>query len=246
MHADLILVEEKLVSAPLVLILSRSFVKKKAKKCNFFTDQDMIKAMLKIAPKRKGPMKRIYKINFEVHGPRIVFHLSTLIGVLRKRSQFGNQVRQNLRFLEFLKKRKMANFRSKNLCDKSSKFKNLRWQFSCIFRCLRHSVLRFFCRCRYHRDIFRSKLLFLKISKKDEKWAFLYSKIRPLEILFFAFFPPIFLAHSRGTFWTPELWWGTQNEDFQGWSPIVFDHFVEKSLFFTDQDMIKVIAQNCA
>ena len=44
----------------------------------------------------------------------------------RKRPQFGGQNRQNLRFFEILKKRKMANFKSKNLCDKSLKIKNLR------------------------------------------------------------------------------------------------------------------------
>ena len=83
----------------------------------------------------------------------------------------------------------MANFKSKNLCDESSKIKNLRWQFSCIFRCLRRGVLRFFCRRCYHGDICRSKLQFLQISKKDEKWAFSYGKIRPLEMIFFCFFP---------------------------------------------------------
>ena len=40
--------------------------------------------------------------------------------------QFGGQNHQNLRFLEFVKKRKMANFKSKNLCDESLKIKNLR------------------------------------------------------------------------------------------------------------------------
>ena len=35
---------------------------------------------------------------------------------------------------------------AKNLCDKVSKIKYLRWQFWRIFRWLRHGVLHFFCR----------------------------------------------------------------------------------------------------
>ena len=88
--------------------------------------------------------------------------------MFRKRPQFGGQNRQNLRFLEFLKKRKMTNFKSKNLCDKSLKIKNLRWQFSCIFRWLRPAILRFFCRRCYHGDICRPKLSLLKISKTGD------------------------------------------------------------------------------
>ena len=97
-----------------------------AKKGNFFTDQDMSKAIAQNCAKRKGPTKKIYKINFEVHGPRIVFHLSTLIEVLRKHPQFGGKFCQNLCFLEFLDKRKIANFKSNNLCDENLKIKNLR------------------------------------------------------------------------------------------------------------------------
>ena len=179
----------------------------------------MIKAIAQNYAQTKGPTKKFDKINYEVHGPRSVFHLSTLIGVLRKCSQFGGQVCQNLRFLEFLKKRKMADFKSKILCDENSKIKNLRWQLSCIFRRLRRGVLRFFSRRCFHGDICRSKSPNLQISKKDEKLAFSYGKIRPLEMIFFLFFPTIFLARLRGTFWTPERWSGTQNEDFHQWSP---------------------------
>ena len=52
------------------------------------------------------PTKKFDKINFEVHGPRSVFHLSTLIGVLRKRLQFGGQVRQNFEFFGIFEKKK--------------------------------------------------------------------------------------------------------------------------------------------
>ena len=113
----------------------------------------------------EGSYKKIDNISFEVYGTRSVFHLLILIEVLRKRPQFSGQFRQNLDFSEFLKKWKMANFKSKNLCDKSLKIKNLRWQFSCIFRWLRRGVLRFFCRCRYHGDICRSKSPVLQISE---------------------------------------------------------------------------------
>ena len=86
----------------------------------------MIKVIAQNCAKTKRPTKKINKGNFEVHGLTRILHLLTLIRVLRKRSQFGGQNRQNLRFFEFLKKRKMANFKSKNLCDKSLKIKNLR------------------------------------------------------------------------------------------------------------------------
>ena len=109
----------------------------------------------------------------------------------------------------------MANFKSKNLCDESSKIKILRWQFSCIFRWLRRGILRFFCRRRFHGENPRSKSPVLKNFKKVKKRVFSYGKIRPLEMIFLLFFPPIFLVCPRGTFWTPELWSETQNEGFQ-------------------------------
>jgi len=157
----------------------------------------MIKVIAQNCAKTKRPTKKIDKSNFKVHGPRSVFHLLTLIGVLRKGPQFCGQNRQNLCFLEFLKKRKMANFKSKNLCDESSKIKNLRWQFSCIFRCLRRGVLRFFCRRRFHGENCQSISPVLQISKKVEKWAFSCGKIRPLEMIFFAVFPTHLLGPSE-------------------------------------------------
>ena len=86
----------------------------------------MIKAIAQNCAKTEGPTKKIDKINFEVHRPRSVFHLLTLNEVLRKLPQFGGQDRQILCFLEFSKKRKMAKFKSKNLCDEILKINNLR------------------------------------------------------------------------------------------------------------------------
>ena len=154
--------------------------------------------------------------------------------MFRKRPQFGGQNRQNLRFLEILKKRKMANFKSKNLCDKSLKIKNLRWQFSCIFRWLRRGVLRFFCRCRYHGDICRSKSPVLQISEKHEKWAFLYGKIRPLEMIFFAFSPTHLLGPSERYVLDPRTLIRDSKRGFPAMiaersKMIIFDHFKPKS-----------------
>ena len=42
---------------------------------------------------------------------------------------------------------------AKNLCDKVSKIKNLRWQFWRIFRWLPRAVLHFFCRPCFHGEI---------------------------------------------------------------------------------------------
>ena len=194
----------------------------------------MIKVIAQNCAKTKSPTKKINKSNFEVHGLTSILHLLTLMGVLRKGPQFSGQNRQNLYFLKFLKKRKMANFKSKNLCDESSKIKNLRWQFSCIFRCLRRSVLRFFCRRCYHGDICRSKLLFLQISKKDEKWAFSYGKIRPLEMIFFAFSPTHLLGPSERYVLDPRTLIRDSKRGFPAMiaersKMIIFDHFDLKS-----------------
>ena len=42
---------------------------------------------------------------------------------------------------------------TKNLCDKVSQIKKLRWQFQRIFRWLRRGVLHFFCRPCFHGEI---------------------------------------------------------------------------------------------
>ena len=81
----------------------------------------MIKEIAQNCAKTKRPTKKMNKSNFEVHGLTSILHLLTLMGVLRKGPQFSGQNCQNLHFLKVLKKRKMANFKSKNLCDESSK-----------------------------------------------------------------------------------------------------------------------------
>ena len=75
----------------------------------------MIKAIAQNCAKTKRRTKKIDEINFEEHRPMSVFHLLTLIGVLRKHPQFDGQFSKNLRLLEYLKKRKMGNFKSENL-----------------------------------------------------------------------------------------------------------------------------------
>ena len=64
---------------------------------------------------------------------------------------------------------KMANLKSKNLCDKTLKTKNLNWQFCCIFRWLRHGILRFFWRCYLNGEICETKLPILRFFKKSQK-----------------------------------------------------------------------------
>ena len=48
-------------------------------KFHFFTDQDMIDAIVKNCTKTKGPTIKMNKTNFEVHGQRTNFHTITLI-----------------------------------------------------------------------------------------------------------------------------------------------------------------------
>ena len=152
--------------------------------------------------------------------------------MLWKCPQFGGQNHQNLRFLEFLKKWKMANFKSKNLCDESSKIKILRWQFSCIFRWLRRGILRFFCRRRFHGENPRSKSPVLKNFKKVKNWVFLYGKIRPLEMIFFAFFPTYLLGLSERYVLDPRTLIGDSKWGFPATIAkrsymIIFDHFTQ-------------------
>ena len=51
----------------------------------------------------------------------------------------------------------LHNFLAKNLCEKLSKIKNLRWQFKSIFRWLCHGVFNFFCRSSFHGEICKTK-----------------------------------------------------------------------------------------
>ena len=57
----------------------------------------------------------------------------------------------------------------KNLCDKVSKNKNLRWLFSLFFRADRRGVLCFFCRRNFHQENRKTILPVSAFLKKDEK-----------------------------------------------------------------------------
>ena len=99
---------------------------------------------LKIAQKHSVPRKKIDKNNFNVHGPRIIFHQLTLIRVLRNSPQFGGEICQNfLLIFWLLKKWKMALFKSKNLCDDSLKIKKIEVTFFLNFPLALLWVLRF-------------------------------------------------------------------------------------------------------
>ena len=82
----------------------------------------------------------------------------------------------------------MTNFKSKNLCDKNSKNKNLRWQFCWIFRWLRRGILSFFCRWFFHGEICKISLLIFRIFMKIEKNKFLSAKICTLKFVFVIIF----------------------------------------------------------
>ena len=82
--------------------------------------------------------------------------------------------------MNFEKTWNMGYFKSKNLCDESSKIKNLKWQFSCIFRCRCHSVFCFFCWLFFMEKFALQNCLFSKFSKK--------AKISQNVGLFFYFF----------------------------------------------------------
>ena len=91
-----------------------------SQKCNFFTDQDMIEEIAQNCAKTKGPTQKIDKIHFEVHRSRRVFQLLTLIEVLRKCPQFGDQDRF---FFNFQKNEKWRILNWKISVTKFWKFK---------------------------------------------------------------------------------------------------------------------------
>ena len=108
--------------------------------------------------------------------------------MLWKCPQFGGQNHQNLLFLEFLKKQKMAIFKSKNLFDESSKIKILRWQFSCIFRWLCHGILRFFVYALLSLRYLLIKSAIFEHFKKRQKMGVFVWQNSPHRNDFFCFF----------------------------------------------------------
>ena len=78
-------------------------------------------------------------------------------------------------------------------------------------------LLCFFFRRSLHREICKSKLPVVKIFKNTKKGIFARQNLTLLTSFFSFFPPPILSAHPRALFWTPKLWLGTQNKDFQ-WS----------------------------
>ena len=90
----------------------------------------------------------------------------------------------------------MANFKTKNICDKGMKIYNLHWQFSCIFRWLRHGIHHFFWRCYLHGEIFKTKLPVLRFLKIILKTPTLWGKIHPLECVLKISFGSYLVAFS--------------------------------------------------
>ena len=178
----------------------------------------MIKAIAQNCAKTKRPTKKIDKINFEEHGPMSVFHLLTLIGVLRKRPQFDGQLSQNLRFWNFWKNEKWLTLNRKISVTKVRKSKI--WDdsflaFSVAFVMV-YSV--FSVGAVFIEKFTDQNRHFWTFSKNSKKGVFVRqnSTLRN-------FVPQFFISPSswpvRATFCTPELCSGTQKEDYQQWSP---------------------------
>ena len=82
---------------------------------------------------------------------------------------------------------KMAYFKSKNLCDKTLKIKNLNWHFCCIFRWLRHGVLRFSGCPIFMEKLAKQNCLFWDFSKNRKNATFVV-QITPPRMHFRNFF----------------------------------------------------------
>ena len=81
----------------------------------------------------------------------------------------------------------MANLKSKNLCDKTLKTKNMNWQFCCIFRWLRHGILFFSGGAILIEKFGKQNCLFWDFSKNHKKVDFVL-QITPLRMHFRNFF----------------------------------------------------------
>ena len=99
---------------------------------------------------------------------------------------------KNLHFFEF-----MTHFKAKNLCDKGWKIQNLRWQFSCIFRCRRHGYSVFFVTFVFMKKFADQNCIFSNFSKKVKKGHFWTAKFAPYAF-FFTFFSTHLLDLSKG------------------------------------------------
>ena len=71
----------------------------------------------------------------------------------------------------FKKKRKAMKMFRKNLCDKVSKIKNLRWLSSSFFRAVRRGILRFFGRRIFHGENRETKSSVFTFFEKSQKCA---------------------------------------------------------------------------
>ena len=93
----------------------------------------------------------------------------------------------------------------KNLCDKISKMKNLRWLSCLFFRAGRRGILRFFCRRIFHGENRETKSPVLTFLKKAEKSRKVRAKtgVKNRKTLFFV--ASIFDSRPSRSFWTPKL-----------------------------------------
>ena len=99
----------------------------------------------------------------------------------------------------------LENFVVKNLWDKVSKIKNLRWLFWRIFRWLCHSVLHFFYRHFFYGEICKTKCPLFKFSEKSKKCPHRAANFSSLKASTTFFFEPIIFVCLRGSIWNPEL-----------------------------------------
>ena len=68
---------------------------------------------------------------------------------------------------------------AKNLCDKVSKIKNLKWQFRRIFRCRRRGIPHFFCKHYIHGEICKTKRCKMDATLKITKSVHFVLQISP-------------------------------------------------------------------
>ena len=109
------------------------------------------------------------------------------------------------RFFIFSKNWKCLKMFCKNLCDKVSRMKKLRWLFSCFFRAVHRGVLHFFDWHIFHGENHETKSPVLTFLKKTWKKRKVQGEmgVKNKKMLFSI--ASIFKGCPSWSFWTPKL-----------------------------------------
>ena len=117
----------------------------------------------------------------------------------------------------------------KNLCDKVSKIKNLRWLSSSFFRAVRRDILRFFGRCIFHGENCETKSPVLSFFKKTKIYENVLQKSLWQSFENKKSEMAIFFVFARCSTWYTPFFWSTHFSWRKSRNKIASFGFFEKS-----------------